>query len=55
MVGYVLFTKFLIPFEIAAMMLLVAMIAGIVLAGKGMHYSLTLNEQAPKGEQDDNA
>ena len=55
MVGYVLFTKFLIPFEIAAIMLLVAMIAGIVLAGKGMHYSLTLNEQAPKGEQDDNA
>ena len=55
MVGYVLFTKFLIPFEIAAIMLLVAMIAGIVLAGKGMRYSLTLNEQAPKGEQDDNA
>ena len=55
MIGYVLFTKFLIPFEIAAIMLLVAMIAGIVLAGKGMRYSLTLNEQAPKGEQDDNA
>lgn len=53
MIGYVLFTKFLIPFEIAAIMLLVAMIAGIVLAGKGMHYSLTLNE-SPKGEQDDN-
>lgn len=51
MVGYVLFTKFLIPFEIAAVMLLVAMIAGIVLAGKGMNYSLTLNEQAPKGEK----
>ena len=34
MIGYVLFTKFLIPFEIAAIMLLVAMIAGIVLAGK---------------------
>ncbi len=55
MIGYILFTKFLIPFEIAAIMLLVAMVAGIVLAGKGMRYSLTLNEQAPKGEQDDNA
>lgn len=55
MIGYVLFTKFLIPFEIAAIMLLVAMIAGIVLAGKGMRYSLTLNEQAPKGDEDDNA
>ena len=44
MVGYVLFTKFLIPFEIAAIMLLVAMIAGIILAGKGMRYSLTLGE-----------
>ncbi|MDE5591954.1 MAG: NADH-quinone oxidoreductase subunit J [Helicobacter sp.] len=44
MVGYVLFTKFLIPFEIAAIMLLVAMIAGIILAGKGMKYSLTLGE-----------
>ena len=32
MIGYVLFTKFLIPFEIAAVMLLIAMIAGIVLA-----------------------
>ena len=44
MVGYVLFTKFLIPFEIVAIMLLVAMIAGIILAGKGMRYSLTLGE-----------
>lgn len=44
MIGYMLFTKFLIPFEIAAIMLLVAMIAGIILAGKGMQYSLTLNE-----------
>ena len=34
MVGYVLFTKFLMPFEIAAIMLLVAMIAGIILASK---------------------
>ena len=45
-VGMVLFTKYLIPFEMAAVMLLVAMIAGIVLAGKKMDLSLTLmNEQ----------
>ena len=43
-IGYMLFTKFLIPFEIAAIMLLVAMIAGIILAGRGMQHSLTLNE-----------
>ncbi len=43
-VGMVLFTKYLIPFEVAAVMLLVAMIAGIVLAGKKMDYSLTLME-----------
>ena len=41
-VGVVLFTKYLIPFEVAAVMLLVAMIAGIVLAGKKMDLSLTL-------------
>lgn len=33
-IGYVLFTKYLIPFELAAVMLLVAMVAGIVLASK---------------------
>ena len=42
LVGMVLFTKYLIPFEVAAVMLLVAMIAGIVLAGKKMDHSLTL-------------
>jgi len=42
MVGMVLFTKYLIPFEVAAVMLLVAMIAGIILAGKKMDQSLTL-------------
>jgi NADH-quinone oxidoreductase subunit J len=42
MVGVVLFTKYLIPFEVAAVMLLVAMVAGIVLAGKKMDISLTL-------------
>ena len=41
-VGMVLFTKYLVPFELAAVMLLVAMIAGIVLAGKKMDLSLTL-------------
>jgi len=41
-VGMVLFTKYLVPFEVAAVMLLVAMIAGIVLAGKKMDKSLTL-------------
>ena len=35
-VGMVLFTKYLIPFEVAAVMLLVAMIAGIIMAGKKM-------------------
>ncbi|RUM63458.1 MAG: NADH-quinone oxidoreductase subunit J [Sulfurimonas sp.] len=42
MVGMVLFTKYLVPFEVAALMLLVAMVAGIVLAGKKMDLSLTL-------------
>jgi NADH-quinone oxidoreductase subunit J len=41
-IGVVLFTKYLVPFEVAAVMLLVAMIAGIVLAGKKMDRSLTL-------------
>jgi len=40
-VGMVLFTKYLVPFEVAAVMLLVAMIAGIILAGKKMEDSLT--------------
>jgi len=41
-IGLVLFTKYLVPFEVAAIMLLVAMIAGIILAGKKMDRSLTL-------------
>jgi len=45
-VGMVLFTKYLVPFEVAAVMLLVAMIAGIVLAGKKMDLSLTLYSTA---------
>ena len=40
-VGMVLFTKYLVPFEVAALMLLVAMISGIMLAGKKMDQSLT--------------
>lgn len=40
-IGVVLFTKYLIPFEVAAVMLLVAMIAGIILAGKKMDRSLS--------------
>ena len=45
-VGMVLFTKYLIPFEVAAVMLLSAMISGIVLAGKKMDLSLTLYSTA---------
>jgi len=45
-VGLVLFTKYLIPFEVAAVMLLVAMISGIVLAGKKMDLSLTMMSDA---------
>jgi NADH-quinone oxidoreductase subunit J len=46
-VGIVLFTKYLVPFEVAAIMLLVAMIGGIVLAGKKMNesYSEMLEEE----------
>jgi len=40
-IGVVLFTKYLIPFEVAAVMLLVAMIAGIILASKKMDESLS--------------
>jgi NADH-quinone oxidoreductase subunit J len=45
-VGVILFTKYLIPFELAAVMLLVAMIAGIILVGKKMDESLTLTSSA---------
>lgn len=46
-VGIILFTKYLVPFEVAAIMLLVAMIGGIVLAGKKMNesYSEMLEEE----------
>ena len=54
-VGIVLFTKYLVPFEVAAIMLLVAMIAGIILASKRMDESITLKidqeiEKEQKGE-----
>ena len=42
-VGIILFTKYLAQFELAAVMLLVAMIAGIILVGKKMDESITLN------------
>ena len=48
MVGYVLFTKYLIPFEVAAVLLLVAMIAGIILVSKRMDESITLNHEYDK-------
>jgi NADH-quinone oxidoreductase subunit J len=44
-IGIVLFTKYLVPFEVAAIMLLVAMISGIILAGKKMDKSLTENTE----------
>ncbi len=41
-VGIILFTKYLVQFELAAVMLLVAMIAGIVLASKKMDEGISL-------------
>jgi NADH-quinone oxidoreductase subunit J len=52
-VGMVLFTKYLVPFELAAVMLLVAMIGGIVLAGKKMDKSLTLMKEEEIALMDD--
>ena len=51
-IGIVLFTKYLVPFEVAAIMLLVAMISGIVMASKRMDESLTLkvDEEIQKEE-----
>lgn len=51
-VGMVLFSKYLVPFELAAVMLLVAMIGGIVLAGKKMDKSLTLMKEEEIGMDD---
>ena len=53
-VGVILFTKYLIPFELAAVMLLVAMIAGIILVGKKMDASLTTTSiEAAKVEEEE--
>ena len=47
-VGIVLFTKYLAQFELAAVMLLVAMIAGIILVGKKMDESITESKEYDK-------
>ncbi len=52
-VGMVLFTKYLVPFEVAAVMLLVAMIAGIILAGKKMNHSITENMEIDNDAKDE--
>ncbi len=52
-VGIVLFTKYLVQFELAAVMLLVAMIAGIVLVSKKMDESLTLTPELEKKIKDE--
>ena len=50
-VGIILFTKYLVPFEVAAIMLLVAMIAGIILAGKKMDKSISrISEEELKAQ-----
>jgi NADH-quinone oxidoreductase subunit J len=53
-VGLVLFTKYLVPFEVAAVMLLVAMIGGIILAGKKMEkkYTYELEQEHDKHHTD---
>jgi len=54
-VGLILFTKYLLPFEVASVMLLVAMIAGIILAGKKMEMSLSVTDDIPESDTKDNA
>jgi len=49
-IGLVLFTKYLVPFELAAVMLLVAMISGIILVSKRLDHSITLHDEDPKEE-----
>ncbi len=50
MIGLILFTKYLVPFELAAIMLLVAMIAGIVLVKVKMEETPT-NIEVARGEK----
>lgn len=45
LIGLIIFTKYLIVFELAAVMLLVAMICGIVLVHKDMDRSLSIEEE----------
>lgn len=46
LVGYILFTRYLIPFEVAAVMLLVAMIGGVATGIRKVHF--------PDGYEDSN-
>ncbi|MBE0491587.1 MAG: NADH-quinone oxidoreductase subunit J [Sulfurospirillum sp.] len=48
MVGLLLFTKYLVVFELAAIMLLVAMISGILLVSDRMNLDLTLKDEDDK-------
>jgi NADH-quinone oxidoreductase subunit J len=50
-IGVVLFTKYLVPFEVAAVMLLVAMIGGIILSGKKMDVSVTKTSEEDLDKQ----
>jgi NADH-quinone oxidoreductase subunit J len=50
MIGLILFTKYLVPFELAAIMLLAAMIAGIVLVKVKIEETPT-NIEVAKGEK----
>ena len=50
MIGLLLFTKYLVPFELAAIMLLVAMISGIVLVKVKMEETPT-NIEVARGEK----
>lgn len=50
LVGYILFTRYLIPFEVAAVMLLVAMIGGVATGIRKVHFPDTYqdtNEPTP--------
>ena len=50
MIGLILFTKYLVPFEVAAIMLLMAMIAGIVLVKVKMEETPS-NIEVARGEK----
>ena len=51
MVGLLLFTKYLVPFELAAIMLLVAMISGIVLASNKLDKPLDVSDELEVAEE----